>query len=355
LLNEKERVGNETIKNQKSKMRIALVSTIAAPVRKDSFGSVEAWTWLMARELTRLGHKITVFGCGGSEVNGEFVETLAGPYGAPGSYDNWQLCEWINLCRAIQQSARFDVLHSQAYLWGVPLQSLSRAPMVHTIHIVPDHSAARLWQSAPHTVVTAISKSQWSEFPDLTPAAVIPHAVDPEQFTFREQPDDYVLYLGRFTPSKGPLQAIDAARSLGLRLVLAGPENPYFREHIRPLIDGKSVTYAGYVSGAERNKLLGGARALLYPIQYPEAFGFVLLEAMLCGTPVAAMRLGAVSEIVEDGITGFTANADDGFAAAVSKCLALRRQIVHQRSLASADPGRMAAAYAAVYSQACHR
>lgn len=335
-------------------MRIALVSTVAAPVRKDSFGSVEAWTWLMARELTRLGHEITVFGCAGSQVDGEFVETLAGPYGAPGSYDDWQLCEWINLCRAVKESARFDVLHSQAYLWGVPLQSHSRAPMVHTIHIVPDQNAARLWQSAPTTIVTAISKNQWSEYPDLVPAAVIPHAVDPEQFTFREQPDDYVLYLGRFTSSKGPVQAIEAARSLGLRLVLAGPENPYFREKVKPFVDGKSVTYAGYVTGDERNKLLGGARVLLYPIQYPEAFGFVLLEAMLCGTPVAATRLGAVLEIVDEGVTGFTVDTSDAFAAAVSKCLTLRRQIVHQRSLAIADPARMATAYSTVYAQACH-
>lgn len=336
-------------------MRVALVSTIAAPVRRDSFGSVEAWTWLMARELTRLGHEVTVFGCAGSEVDGEFVETLAGPYGAPGSYDDWQLCEWINLCRAVEESARFDVLHTQAYLWGVPLQPLSRAPMVHTIHIVPDHNAARLWQSAPNSVVTAISKNQWSEYPQLVPTAVIPHAVDPAQFTFREQPDDYVLFLGRFTSSKGPIQAIEAARSLGLQLVLAGPENPYFREKVKPLIDGKSVSYAGYVTGEERNKLLGGARVLLYPIQYPEAFGFVLLEAMLCGTPVAAMRLGAVPEIVEEGVTGFTAKTVDEFANAVSKCLTLRRQSVRQRSLASADPSRMAAAYAAVYSQASQR
>lgn len=336
-------------------MRIALVSTIAAPVRKDSFGSVEAWTWLMARELSRLGHEITVFGCAGSDVDGEFVETLAGPYGAPGSYDDWQLCEWINLCRAVEESARFDVVHSQAYLWGVPLQPLSRAPMVHTIHIVPDHNAARLWQCAPNTVVTAVSRNQWSEYPQLVPAAVIPHAVDSAQFTFREQPDDYLLFLGRFTSSKGPVQAIEAARSLGLRLVLAGPENPYFREKVKPLIDGKTVSYAGYVDAAERNKLLGGARALLYPIQYPEAFGLVLLEAMLCGTPVAAMRLGAVPEIVEEGVTGFTAVSPDEFATAVSRCLTLPRQTVHQRSLASANPSRMAAAYAAVYSQACHR
>src|SRR6185436_63018 len=106
-----------------------------------------------------------------------------------------------------------------------------------------------------------------------------------------------------FVSGKGPLQAITAARRLGLRLVLAGPENAYFREQVKPLVDGKGVEYAGLVSGAERDRLLGGARALLYPIQHPEAFGLVLVESMLCGTPVAATRLGAVPEIVDDGVT----------------------------------------------------
>ncbi len=334
-------------------MRIALVSTVSAPVRQDSFGSVEAWTWLLARELNRLGHETTVFGCGGSEVDGKFEETLPGQYGAPGSYDDWQLCEWINLTCAVRESSRFDVIHSQAYLWGIPLQPLSRARMVHTIHIVPDENAARLWQSTPGTIVTAISKHQWSNYPQLTPAAVIPHAVDAAQFTFREKPDDYLLYLGRFTSGKGPVQAIRTAHTLGLPLVMAGPDSAYFREKVKPLVDGKSVTYAGYVKGTERDKLIGGARALLYPIQYPEAFGLVLVEAMLCGTPVAAMRVGAVSEIIEDGVTGFTTLTMDDFAATVSKCLTLDRKKIRQKSLDVNSPERMARAYADVYSKAC--
>ncbi len=336
-------------------MRIALVSTLSAPVRKDSFGSVEAWTWLLARELTQLGHETTVFGCGGSEVDGHFEETLPGPYGAPGSYDDWQLCEWINLSRAVKESSRFDVLHSQAYLWGIPLQPLARVPMVHTIHIVPDQNAARLWESTPETIVTAISKHQWSGYSQLNPAAIIPHAVDVKQFTFREKPDDYLLYLGRFTSGKGPVQAIRTAQALGLPLVMAGPNSAYFREKVEPLVDGKSVTYAGYIKGAERDKLIGGARALLYPIQYPEAFGLVLLEAMLCGTPVAAMRTGAVPEIVEDGVTGFTAPTMDDFAASVSKCLSLDRKTIRQKSLSFNSPERMARAYVEVYSKACRR
>src|SRR4026209_2579293 len=159
-------------------MRIALASTVSAPVRRDSFGSVEAWTWLLARELGGMGHEVTVFGCGGSAADCEVVATIPGPYGAQGSFDDWQLCEWVNLCKAVQESSRFDVLHAQAYLWGIPLRKLARGRMVHTLHIVPDDNAALLWRSAPDAVVTAMSRHLWSSYPDLAPAAIIPDGVD---------------------------------------------------------------------------------------------------------------------------------------------------------------------------------
>lgn len=332
-------------------MRIAQISTLSSPVRQDARGSVEALVWLLARELTRLGHEVTVFGCGGSDVPGEFVETLPGPYATAGTFDDWELCEWFNLCKAVEQSEQFDVLHSHAYLWGVPLEKFSRAPLLHTLHIVPDENAARLWSLSPNSNVTAISKSQWNAHPNLKPCAIIPHGVDVAQFTFQPEPGDYVCYLGRFVSGKGPLQAIAAARELGLRLVMAGPENPYFREKLKPLVDGKSVEYAGFVRGAERNKLLGGARALIYPIQYPEAFGLVLLEAMLCGTPVAAMGLGAAPEIVDEGVTGFTASAPADFLQAIQKALRLDRRGVRQQAEKKFSAERMAREYAAAYGR----
>src|SRR5439155_8055417 len=188
-------------------MRIAQISTLSAPVRRETGGSVESLIWLLGHELIRLGHEVTVFGTAGSEVEGELVATLPGPYGAKGSLDDWYLCEWVNLCDAVARSGNFDVLHSHAYLWGIPLQPFARAPMVHTTHIVPDDNSARLWEMSPRACVTAISKHQWSAFPRLPPAAVIPHVVDVSQFTLRENPGDYVGYLGRFTPGKGPLRA----------------------------------------------------------------------------------------------------------------------------------------------------
>src|ERR1043165_7023008 len=179
-------------------MRIAQVATVSAPVRQETGGSGESLIWLLTRELARLGHEVTVFGTAGSQADGEVVVATPGPYARDGALEDWHLCEWVNLCRAVEQSNRFDVLHSHAYLWGIPLQPFSLAPFVHTAHIVPDDDMAKLWAAAPQSRVTAISRAQWSEFPHLKPAAVIPHGVDTEQFTLREQPEDYVLYLGRF-------------------------------------------------------------------------------------------------------------------------------------------------------------
>lgn len=336
-------------------MRIAQISTLAAPVRQNSHGSVESLVWLMTREMVRLGHEVTVFGAGGSVADGQFVATLPGAYGDSGSLDDWYLCEWLNLCRAVERSGEFDVLHSHAYLWGLPLQKLARAPMVHTIHIVPDDNHAQLWSLNGPACVTAISRQQWSAYPQLTPAAIVPHGVDLADFQFSAAPGDYVCYLGRFTSGKGPRQAIAVARELGVKLILAGPSSPYFREHVEPLVDGKLIEYIGPVDAAGRNRLLGGARAMLYPIQYPEAFGLVLVEAMLCGTPVAALRLGAVPEIVEDGVTGYSVETLPELAGAVTRCLALDRHLVRAAAGQKFSAARMAQDYLRVYEEIAAR
>jgi glycosyltransferase involved in cell wall biosynthesis len=333
-------------------MRIAQIATLSSAVRQNAHGSIESLVWLLTRELVRLGHEVTVFGAAGAEVDGRMVETLPGPYGEKGSPGDWHLCEWINMSRALSEAASFDVIHSHNYLWGIPLEPLSCAPMVHTLHIAPDDDAAQIWARSPASRVTAISRFQWSEHPQLSPIAVVPHGIDAAQFTFNPTPGDYVCYLGRFIPGKGPCQAIAAARMLGVRLIMAGPRNAYFKERVEPLIDGKNVEYVGFVKGADRDKLLGGARALVYPIQYQEPFGLVLVESMLCGTPVAALNLGAVPDVIDQGITGAYVESLDQFTMAMRNAMSLDRTKVREHAATRFSPAQMAQAYLKVYENA---
>ena len=336
-------------------MRIGLVSTLSTVVGPDGKGATEQIVSILARELTRRGHEVTVFALAGSAVDGELIATLPNVCGRGGSPSDWQFCEWINLARALELSDRFDILHSHAYLYGLPLEQLARAPMIHTLHVQPQPDAKFLLSLYPKARITALSEFQWSAFPSFRPTAIIYHGVDRSQFTFNDQPDDYVCFLGRFVPNKGALQAIETARAMGLRLLLAGPRNDYFDKRIAPLVDGRSVEYIGPVTGVERDQLLGRARALLYPIQCPEPFGMVMVEAMMCGTPVAAVGLGAVPEIIDDGITGFYARRMEDFPQVVRMALSLNRRLVRERTVTRFSAERMASEYEQVYKQITSR
>jgi glycosyltransferase involved in cell wall biosynthesis len=197
-------------------LRIALVSTLATPVRRRGSGSVEGLVWVLAHELTARGHDVTVFAAAGSEPGGALVAALPGVYGQNGAPGDWQTCEWVNLCRAAEMSGDFDVVHSHSYLFALPLQRLFRCPLLSTMHVLGVEEYARLWQAFPEARVTAISRFQWSAFPHLTPFEIVPNGVDESQFTFRPTAEDYVCFIGRLTPDKRPQFAIYAARALGV-------------------------------------------------------------------------------------------------------------------------------------------
>ena len=176
------------------------------------------------------------------------------------------------------------------------------------------------------------------------------HAVDPARLPFRSAPDDYLLFLGRFVAGKGVVEAIDVARRCGMRLVLAAAENDYYRQTIAPLVDGNRIAYHGEVDPAGRAALLGGARALIYPVQADEPFGLVLAEAMTCGTPVAALDRGAVGELVDKGITGGVFDNLDDLMAGLPRIVALDRGRVRARAVERFRPDRMIEGYAAIYA-----
>jgi glycosyltransferase involved in cell wall biosynthesis len=334
-------------------MRIALVSTLAAPVARETAGagSVEGLVYSLAEGSAREGHEVTVFGSAGSCVPCELIATLPGPYGCNGAPDDWMVCEWINLCAAVEQSGRFDVVHAHAYGWGMPLEPFARAPMLHTVHVWPWDESAQLWRRFAAARVLALTHAQWSAYPDLVPFGVIPHGVAPEEFMFRPNRGSYACYLGRFIPGKGPVEAIAAANAAGMDLVIAGPVNEYFEECVAPLVDGRRISYVGEVRGAERAALLGEAGVLLAPVQDPEPFSLVLAEAMMCGTPVVTNCLGAAPEVVDDGITGYCAADPTELPSLLGAALELDRGKIRVRAEERFSEARMVADHLDLYEK----
>ena len=197
----------------------------------------------------------------------------------------------------------------------------------------------------------AISKEQARLLEGLNVVDVVLHGIDTNAFAFREKPDDYLLFLGRFTQGKGVLQAIELAKRVGMRLILAAAEDDYYRENVAPHVDGRHVVYYGEADFAAKVKLYGGARALLYPIQAREPFGLVLAEAMACGTPVAALDKGAVREVVDDGVTGLVFDNLETMANELSRVFDLDRRRVRERAVARFGAARMVDEYIRVYSR----
>jgi glycosyltransferase involved in cell wall biosynthesis len=257
----------------------------------------------------------------------------------------------LNLAAAIEQAADFDIIHYEAayYPMSLAFSRLSPTPIVQTLHHSPSEAEVRLWSRYRDAPFVAISNEQARLLKGINVVGTVLHGIDTDNFTFREVPEDYLLFLGRFTEGKGVLQAIEIAKRIGVRLILAAAEDDYYREKVAPHVDGRRIIYHGEADYATKIKLYGGARALLYPIQAREPFGLVLAEAMACGTPVAALDRGAVREIVDDGVTGVIFDDLEEMANELPRVFALDRRRVHERAVIRFGVQRMVDEYVAVY------
>ncbi|MCC7125724.1 MAG: glycosyltransferase family 4 protein [Acidobacteria bacterium] len=333
-------------------LRIALVAPVAQPVPPPRSGSIETFTALLAAALTARGHDVTVFATAGSTVRARVYATFERGYLEDASLWPWEMCELLNISAAIRRAADFDVIHAQAEFapLSLPFAGLCPTPLLHTVHHLPTPSEAALWARHEDATFVAVSAVQARAMAGLRIAGVIHHALDLTRYRFSPTPGDALLFLGRFTPGKGVREAIDIARRSGHKLVLAAAENDYYRAEVAPLVDGVQVTYAGELDHDGVVAHLGRARALLYPLQAGESFGLVLAEAAACGTPVAALRLGAVEELVAEGVSGRTFASVDDLIAGLPSVLALDRAAVRAHAEHHFGVDRMADAYAALYA-----
>lgn len=333
-------------------LRIAQVAPIAGPVTSDYTGSIEQLVWRLTEELVHEGHEVTLFATGDSRTSAALHAVYPQGYNDDGDLWDWHFHETMNAAAAFERAHDFDIIHSHAYHFALPFITLVDTPVVHTYHILPDDDIARAFARCSQAHVAAISHYQRRFFPGVADVAVVHHGIDTDAFPFNSERGDYLLFLGRLIPAKGPVEAIQLARRLGMRLVLAGPsddDEDYFRSEVVPLLDGRQAEYVGAVGLAERNCLLAGAAALLYPLTAPEPFGLVAIEAMACGTPVAALGVGAIPEIVEQGVTGYHTQDLESLATRLPATLALDRARIRQTAVARFDCRRMVDDYVTLY------
>jgi glycosyltransferase involved in cell wall biosynthesis len=332
-------------------LRIAHVGPVATAIPPPRSGSVETMTSLLTEGLVARGHEVTLFATGGSTTRARLHAIFARGYWEDATLWPWELCEMFNLAAAVERAADFDLIHYEAtyYPMSLAFSRLSAVPIVQTLHHAPSPAEIALWTRYPESPFIAISEEQARLLPGVTVVATVLHAIDTGRFTFRETPDDYLLFLGRFTEGKGVPQAIDVARRVGMRLLLVAAENDYYRHHVAPLVDGTQIVYVGEADHAAKVALYGGARALLYPVQAREPFGLVLAESMACGTPVAALDRGAVREVVDDGVTGHVFASIDDLARGLTRVMALDRRAVRDRAVVKFGVDRMVDGYVEAY------
>src|SRR5579862_4688406 len=314
-------------------------------------------TSLLTEGLVARGHDVTLFATARSKTAARLHATFEEGYWHDPTMWPWELYEMLNLAAAVERGREFDVIHYEApsFPMSLAFTRLSATPIVQTLHHSPGGAEVRLWSRYPEAPFVAISNEQAELLRGVNVVGTVLHGIDTDAFTFRETPEDYLLFLGRFTEGKGVLAAIEIAKRVGTRLILAAAEDDYYRNKVAPHVDGRRIVYHGEADYAAKVKLYGGARALLYPIQAPEPFGLVLAEAMACGTPVAALDCGAVREIVDDGVTGIVFEDLEQMANELPRVIDLDRRRVRERAVARFGAARMVDEYVEVYRRIVER
>jgi glycosyltransferase involved in cell wall biosynthesis len=332
-------------------LRIAHVGPVATTIPPPKSGSVEQMTSLLTEGLVAAGHDVTLFAVAGSKTGAKLHATFDRGYWQDERMWPWELYEMLNLSAAVERADGFDLIHHEAayYPISVAFTRLSPTPIVQTLHHAPSEAEIALWTRYPEVGFVAISNEQAQLLSGVNVIGTVLHGIDFGRFAFCQTPEDYLLFLGRFTEGKGVLQAIEVARRTGMRLILAAAADKYYRDVVAPHVDGTQIVYYGEADHDAKVRLYGGARALLYPIQSREPFGLVLAEAMACGTPVAALDQGAVREIVDDGVTGFIFHDLASMTAGLERVFALDRRQVRERAAARFGSDRMVQEYVDVY------
>jgi glycosyltransferase involved in cell wall biosynthesis len=338
-------------------VRIAILSPVWFPVPPTRYGGIEWIVALLADGLVERGHEVTLFASGDSETKAQLVSVFQE---APSEFIGQSNYELHHALACYERASEFEIVNDHSGPLSAALGGGSRTPVVHTVHGPLNRRAGELYAQidkiAPHVGLISLSMNQRSPLPRLNWVANCPNALDLSLYPVHPHRGHYLLFLGRMSPDKGAHRAVEVAQALGVPLKLAGKmqelrEEEFFDAAVRPHL-GPEIEYLGEVSHAEKVELLQNARATLFPIEWAEPFGLVMIESMACGTPVIATRHGAVPEVIVDGRTGIIVDEHTEMPAALERADAIEpmdcRRYVEERF----SKERMVADYEAAYLKA---
>jgi glycosyltransferase involved in cell wall biosynthesis len=339
-------------------LRIAQLAPTYERVPPAAYGGTELIVHLLTEELVRRGHDVTLFASGDSVTTAALRSVTPLPVRYGDVTDGLRHAEYLQLanaqaCFLAAAGGEFDIVHNHAGVEGLVLAAASRTPVLTTNHNPFVPQTQPIWDAYPwaHHAVSAASAAT---FPSRGALPPIHHGIDVESFSFGPQPEGYLLFLGRFMPDKGAMRAIEAARLADRRLILAGKVDTadveHFTRDVEPAIDGDRIRYVGEADADTKRRLLAGADALLFPIEWDEPFGLVMIEALASGTPIIGFRRASVPEIVDDGVTGFVVDDVAAMAGAIHRLAELDRRACRQEAERRFTVERMADDYVRHYS-----
>jgi glycosyltransferase involved in cell wall biosynthesis len=332
-----------------SRLRIAVLAPISWRTPPRHYGPWEQFASLLADGLVAAGHDVTLFATADSLTTADLHATASSGWSDDPAIEP-KVAECIHIASAFERAADFDIIHNGFDFLPLTYSGLVNTPVVTTIHgfssprIVPVYER---YDATTHYV--AISDAD--RHPHLHYAATIHHGIATADFDVASAPGEHLLYFGRIHPDKGTAHAIAVARQTGRRLDIAGiiQDEDYFRTEVEPYL-GDDVRYLGPVAATERSAVLGGAHALLHLIDFDEPFGYSVVEALACGTPVIANGRGSMPELIDDGATGFLVGTIEGAVDAVGDADQLDRIAIRATAVERFDVSRMIERYVAVYS-----
>ena len=330
-------------------MRIAQLAPTYERVPPAAYGGTEHIVHLVTEELVRRGHDVTLFASGDSETAARLRSVTPQPVRYGDMSDGLRHAEYLQLanvqaCFIEASTGVFDIVHNHAGVEGLALAATSRTPVLTTNHNPFIPQVQSIWDAYPWAH-HALSRASAETFPSRGALPPIHHGIDVASYPVGEHPEGYLLFLGRFSPEKGAARAIAAAQGANRRLILAGKvdtaDNAHFVAEIEPHLDGTQIRYVGEADQAMKRKLLGGADSVLFPIDWDEPFGLVMVESLASGTPVIGLHRASVPEVIEDGVTGFVVDDVEAMVAAIGRIGEIDRRVCRKRAEVRFNVGRM--------------